>query len=187
MPCNTTLRYSALDTELNWIVQKRRLTSITSNTIPYYTILYRPVQHNTIQSTEYISSHRTAPHRTTADRSTYHSTPRSAASSLNIHLLTPTSTLAPAPTPILTPAPAPAVGLGLLLTPVIRTSCSLHDGTRSILSSSFSLIHLLSSIPYHATPCCTIPLLAVHSYGSILLYWTWPDLTSPNLTWPNLT
>ena len=126
------------------------------NTIHYYTIQYYTKQYdtapycttqrNTIQSTEYRLSHHIALLRATPRHRrllylSFYSTQHSASSPLNMHLLAPTLAL--------------TLGLGLLLTPVIRTSCSLHDGTRSILSSSSSSSFfifdtiLCHTIPYH--------------------------------------
>ena len=106
----------------------------------------------------------------------HHGAQRSASSPLNMHLLAPT--LAPTPT------------LGLLLTLVIRTPCSLHDGTRSILSSFFFIlfyfVFFFDTIPHHAVPYHTIPLMAVHSYGPLLLYSSgldWTRLSLSGLIW----
>ena len=144
MQYNTMLRHATRRrTEVNSIEQNIDLNHIKYNAIQYNTILYRTVQHNTtlcnLPNTDYrIASHRTIPRHTTADCSNYHSSllhgeQRSSASPLNMHLLTLADALAPA--------------LGLSLTPVIRTSCSNHNGTRSILASpSFSFI------PYHTIP-----------------------------------
>ena len=124
--------------------QNRTLTSITSNTIPHNAVSYRTTQCNTTLYNLSNTDYRIALYRTTADCSTYHSTllygaQRSAASPLNMHLLTLADALAPA--------------LGLSLTPVIRTSCSNHNGTRSILASSSSS----SPIPHNAIQYHTIP------------------------------
>ena len=125
--------------------------TIQYNTIQNNTILHHTVQHNAtlynLPNTDYrILPHRTAPRHRRLLYLSFYSTQHSASSPLNMHLLAPAPTLAPA--------------LGLLLAPVIRTSCSLHDGTRSILSSSsfffFDTI-LCHTIPYHTIPYHTIP------------------------------
>ena len=128
-----------------------------------------------LPNTDYrIALHRTAPRHTTPPPTALpvtllHGALHSASSPLNMHLLAPT--LALAPTPIL--------ALGLLLTPVIRTSCSLHNGTRSILSFSFLFLLRYHTMPYHTIPYHTIPLIALHSNGPLLLYSTLLEWNGP--------